>query len=595
MRSGSKKTLIIVIIIILVLAVVGATFGYLYFATDAFKSSKELFSKYISQNIDAVKNMMTSNVYEEYNIRKSEKNYESNATISMSYSEGGEISNPMNGLSAKLDVQRNIDDNYCYADGQVLYNGEEYIEIEAVQDDNIYGIRFSDVVKQFVAVRDEMRAEEVADDLGVEISELEILFDILNGNQKATEEILSTEERNVLKERYFNIIKENISNATFSKLKKSMITVNNNTIEANAYIATMSYEQVRTMLVQLLNTLKSDEIILEKIRMSGEEETFLTYIDDMIEKVTDYEKMPELKITVYEQKGITVSTVIEVSNNKIVIENSSNQIKIQRNVLNTEQEEQQTLIINRVNNGTEETYNIQLNIIEGDTEADIAFINRIAVNDTNLTYNMELNYVEGIKKWAINLDSIIKMTDYIEKKQELDDNNNVILNDLSPENRKAVLEKVITSVSEKLTTRLNLLMQELKIEFPSDEENPVEQQPSNEFEMPSIEINKFNSKVEFYTGESVSAENVKALLEIVRSNLNSVEFIPVENEENTEQTNNNEEMKQDIKLYIEKDKENSDLVDQILDKIDDRTKYKVSISYKSESGIINYIMISEME
>ena len=37
----SKKILIITIIIILVLAVAGTVFGYLYMATDTFKSDKE--------------------------------------------------------------------------------------------------------------------------------------------------------------------------------------------------------------------------------------------------------------------------------------------------------------------------------------------------------------------------------------------------------------------------------------------------------------------------------------------------------------------------------------------------------------------------
>ena len=48
----SKKILIIVIVLIVILGLGGATFAYLFMATDIFKSNKELFAKYMSQNIE---------------------------------------------------------------------------------------------------------------------------------------------------------------------------------------------------------------------------------------------------------------------------------------------------------------------------------------------------------------------------------------------------------------------------------------------------------------------------------------------------------------------------------------------------------------
>ena len=51
--------------------------------------------------------------------------------------------------------------------------------------------------------------------------------------------------------------------------------------------------------------------------------------------------------------------------------------------------------------------------------------------------------------------------------------------------------------------------------------------------MSQVEINKFNAKFEFYTGNEVSAENVKTLLTTVKDNLGSYEIKLDENQEST--------------------------------------------------------------
>ena len=177
------------------------------------------------------------------------------------------------------------------------------------------------------------------------------------------------------------------------------------------------------------------------------------------------------------------------------------------------------------------------------------------------------------------------------------------------ETRERVLNIVKTGVPEILTNRANELIEKLQIqqliqkamsgiiENIPNEENPVEPAEQNpteteEPQMSQIEINKFNAKFEFYTGETVSAENVKILLDVVKTNLNSIEIIPVET--TGEEESDEENKKENIKLIIEKDKENVELANQVLAKIEDGKKYKVSITYKNTNDIIDYITISEI-
>ena len=62
----NKKILIVVIIMIAILAIGGGVFAYLYIATDTFKSDKELFSKYISQNLETFQKLGNSQTVKTY-------------------------------------------------------------------------------------------------------------------------------------------------------------------------------------------------------------------------------------------------------------------------------------------------------------------------------------------------------------------------------------------------------------------------------------------------------------------------------------------------------------------------------------------------
>ena len=175
----SKKILIITLIIILVLAVAGTVFAYLFIATDIFKGDKELFAKYISQNSETLEkftDLQTKKVYEGL---KDEEKYESDTEIKATYSEGGEVSNPINNLSAKINIQKDNTEDYFYADGQISYGNEKYLEAEAIKDQEAYGVRFTDIVKQFVTVKNDSKLGEVAKDLGTDSVTLEKMMDVI--------------------------------------------------------------------------------------------------------------------------------------------------------------------------------------------------------------------------------------------------------------------------------------------------------------------------------------------------------------------------------------------------------------------------------
>lgn len=561
----NKKILTIVIVFIVVLCITGGVLAYLFLTTSAFKSDKEMFLEYFSQNIQMLNNMKSSGTYKQI---LDEETFESNTEIKVSNSRGGEISSPLNDLSMAINMQKDNANRYSYTDAQLLFKDEEYLEVELIEDQDLSGIRFTDVVKQFITKREEDETGKIP---------------------VSIEEIISEEEITSIKEKCVNIIKQELENATYSKIKNTMITYNNNTIKTNAYTVTLTQDQVGNIILTILENLKTDEIILQKAEMFGitnlgEE------IDKLIDDLSDYENIHEMKITVYEQNDILIRTIVEYAGNTITLENSvennSQKIKLQVSCPNFDKVVEQNLEITKTTTDNQETYNIDVELIDGEDTKTINFTNQLTINGQNIIINTQAQYTQGIETTTITAINNTNLVDNIENKFILDESNNAILTDYDETTRETVINLLKENVPKVFENRINLLSELLGFK------QPEEQEPTEPGEMTQVEINRFNAKFEFYTGQSVTAENVKTLLDVVKDNLGNVEITQIG--EVTEDMDE-EDIKENIKLIIEKDKPNQELIQQVLEKIDDDTKYNVEIVYKQENGIIDYINITEAE
>ena len=589
--KSSKKILIFVIIMIIVLAIAGTSLVYLYLKTDFLKSNKVLFNKYIMQDIQNIQGIAQSNIYQTYKNVKSQNVYESNTDINISYSQGGEISSPFNEL--KFNFKNQKENEYNYRNAKILFQDENYLEVEGIKDSDLYGIRFPNEIKQYLSIRNTDDAQYL-ENIGINEEILVKIMQILDNNNLLVNEIFTENETGTLVNTYFNIIKQNVENATYSSQKNVLITLDNNTIKADSYTATLQPNQVQETINQLLNNIKNDEIILTKIQEFGfNKEDFTTKIDEYLENLGIDKELPAVKITVYSKSGITLRTTIEYGVEKITIENSSDnniqKLNIQRTVLNDDEQEEQSIEISKTQENLNENYNIKLNIIEGTKQKNIEFNVQMQNSNNNIETIANIKYIEDITDIEITLDNTVNTE--ITEKTQLDSTNNIILTDLDDASRGNVLNIVKTAIPERINSRTQELIEKLKIQeyidkiFKKEEETPDQEQPSEEVTdseeetMSQIEINRFNAKFEFYTGNEVSSDNVKTLINIVKSHLNTVEISETG----------------EIKLIIEKDKENVEETNKTLEQIEDGAKYKVLITYKDSNGIIDYITISEIE
>lgn len=585
-----KRILVIFIIIILLLALAGIG-AYLYIATDVFKSDKELFSKYISQNVETINQLADSQTQKTINDLNNQEKYEATVKLKTTYSEGGEVSSSLNDLSATIDVQKDQADKYFYADGQVLLGDQKYLESELIKDQGTYGVRFTDVVKQFISVKDDNNLETVASDLGTDSLTLEKIMNVIDGTSDVEEEVISDSDSQKLKEKYSKIIIDTISSGTFKSNKNAVITYNNNTVKTKAYTVTLSKEQVENMLVQILNQLKTESIILDKL--DAQKEMYQGYIDQLIEKLTEETDVPEVKITVYEKDNVTIRTVFEIGLNKVTVENTNTNgkinSKIQIAVVNSDKTDQYSVNFSKENTDQQEKFDIVVEIGEDDNKYTISLSNQMNKSGSDIQIDSSINYKKDILNATLDVISDIKIGSDFEKKQTLSDNNNFVLNDVDENVRKNIIQQLKVRVPEKANSRLELLINALG--FGNNVEN--NNTDNSNTEMTQVDINKFNAKFEFYTGDEVSAENVKTLLEVVKNNLGSYEINQVNDNENSNITDSSK-IKYSIKLAIEKDKTDEDGVKQISEKIKDRAKYKVSITYNETNNLINTITIDEV-
>ena len=576
-----KNKLMIAITIVFALAVAGVVLGYLYMETDIFKSNKELFFKYLSQHIEKVDQISELKTLDIYNQLKNENRYVSNTKIGTTHSEGGEISNPLNNLTANLDIQKDNEQQYTYIDGQILYENEESLEAELIKEQDIYGVRFTDAVKQFVSVKKDENTELVAEDIGIDGKELQLIIDTVD----ETGINISLEKIKTLKDRYLNIITQELLKGEFQKQKDAMITYNNVSTETNAYSVSLTGEQLKNVIVQILNNVKEDAEILDIVQRFVDKSIAIENINGLINSISE-KQMSILKITVYENKEKTIRTVIEVADNKIVIENENEKTKINVSNINHEQVEEYLFEINKQTLENQENIEIKVNIIKGEENYLIQLISEMKKENDNIKLKTELSYKQEITTISLLIENETKVGESFEKIQTLSSENNIIISPLEQERRKSLIKVLNEIIPQKINERISVLQEKLGIV--QNGENQISSEDVNdENNTNQIEVNKFNSKFEFYTGDEVTAENIKSLLNVVQNNLLNYETIQAEN--STE-----DDVKETLKLIIEKDKVNEEAVNQIKEKINDREKYKVSIVYKEGNGIIDYITITQI-
>ena len=346
-NKGLRITIVILLIIILLL--VGGI-AYLYFFTDMFKSNKQLFFKYTSQIVQS-ENGFIDNQLVQYFQKKNSTSYENNGEITF------EVAIP--NIEDDLELANNF--NITFTGKEDPTNSKSEKEISLNYSDSvkfpltyrktntITGIQTQYIGSSFVSVRND--------------EELSGLEDINNLLKLQNLEFSNEEVRN-LKTTYFDNILNTLDDSKFSTLTEGNLT---------GYRLTLTGEELKNTLVQILNALKADtntthklNEILQGVGINSEIDE--DSIDDLIESINDSEWNQDIEMTVYAVGGNLSKVLVEIAGN--------------------------TLTMNKEGNNQDMTYTISLNTTEQDVSA-VVTAKYSGLNSDNVTETYALT-LEGM-------------------------------------------------------------------------------------------------------------------------------------------------------------------------------------------------------
>ncbi len=593
MVKKKKRIVLAISIVVIFIILITAILVTLYITTDAFKSSKTLFEKYLGQNIEDVINIASFFEKDDYDKLLEQNKYTNNTEITMNYTEGvgtasEKTDSSINNLKLNISGQVDKTANYNYQKMDLYNSDTKTLSLEYMQNNNDYGIRFSDLFRQFTTVENSNLSELVAKlPENTTIPNIPDTIDIENDFGNILE--FSQEEIENIKNRYVEIISQNTSEENFSRQKNGTVTINEQNIGANAYILTLTKEQLNDIYIKLLEELKQDDIILSKIdklqqslekyNIIDSDEKILDkyndYIDETITKINEINiGNEEAKMLVCENNGQTIKTIIETPDYTNNIEYIDNQF-IQLSNSNTENSN--SLIISKNNN----EINIEFDNQKSNNETSKYNINITKqVEDKRCNKIIKLSYEDETNILEANINDNIEIVDNFEEQLTLDNENSIKLNDLEAEQ----LQNLITTINERTNDAISTVLIPIRDELLRIAKNVGWVSKDVNFEnvgLTQTEIDRFNAKFEFLGAEKVKAEEVVNIINSIKGNIIDVETSSEQQFKLKLDINNSDEEKANIiSNYIAQSKND---------------EYNISIEYNQENGLAQYVVINRVE
>lgn len=609
MPRKKRRTLIIVSIIMIILVIIG-TLIFLYMTTDAFKSNDTLFAKYLSQNFYIIEEMQNQNGMKEANTLLENNKYTSTIQANVNYItnkglEDEKKDNPINQVELKIEGQTDKLSSYKYKDIKLIKQEENLERAEYIETKDRQGIRL-DEVKQFVTFDKTKENQNISQ---LDLTLLKTISNISEINWNNIKETFTQEEINTIMNKYMNIIMANMNAQAFEK-KTGNITINESAIKTNAYTISITKEQFNNIYIEILEAMKQDEIISNKIYMlntkikeitnteQGLKQTFIEYITNKIEEIRSTNIGQEIReITVYEKNGQTMRTEIVSDEYQFRIDRLTNQNGIWLEISYQKQTEKQNGW--KINTMLTSKENEENNYI-GIENAKDGILNYIEINNESKMENNRINSQVEAKAYNEKNEVTLtaKQTDTIVNKLEniveLNEENNINIEDLKEEEKNNILLildeniKNQTSKLEKIVTLKDAINMLINVDLMKESMGELTESGI----VTEAEKNRFNAIFEFYEGEKIEIEDIKKMMNVVKDHLKEIKIMEYE-----EQKRKDEQPKpKKYLIVIEKDKKNEELANLLVSNLENEKnssdEYNVKIEYNEENGLIKNIILS---
>lgn len=282
-KSKTKKVILIIIIVLIVLILLGGgIFAYTYFFTDLFLSEKQGFYKYIAKNSELLE------IFKDEDLSKYLEKIQNEA-----YSNDGEFSISLTGdideetkkitdeiQKHKITLKSNVDNSSKYSSQELKlkYGEKDVISGVFINKDDYLGLKVNDIgLNKFITLENN-NLKQFAKNLGLTDEQIESIPDKIDFENLQRQEIFSKEELIEIKDRYLKVITDNLTEDMFSKKEENGESV---------YTLTVTEESGKVIFIALIDTLKNDEELLNKMKqvyieqMNATEEEAQSLIDNL--------------------------------------------------------------------------------------------------------------------------------------------------------------------------------------------------------------------------------------------------------------------------------------------------------------------------
>lgn len=517
---GRKKVIIIIITIIILLLLAGGTFAFLFLKTDLFKSPQQMFYKYALQDIDKIKQMITSQ-----DSLDEQKNYITNGNVKVSFEE--ESLKLFNNFQITEEGKSDVLNQKSVYNVNLKYGDEDIITTEVLKKDNLYGITSKEVLNGGYIIAEDNNLRELAAELGVE-----------NANilPNSISDIFNFDINSIDINPYLNIIYNNISKENFSKEKDMSILYNQANVTVDSYKLNLTQGDINNLKNLLLNQLKEDQNVLNILGVSREDidKIQANTNNTTINNTKNYEiimyirndKVIRYNINSIENNSTVNNIVVDIdgtNNFNITINNNINESRVELKMTNQSGVSQQTYQINiNLYNKELQVFNLQIwitNALKGNGET-----NEITINLQDI-----VNFVISINK------------EYTEEQLEIPDltkEGNFVINEQSSEN----INKLNESLQKEIISIIRKKLISIVIGEGTDTQNPTQQGDESQENIPTdneqsnnnqvgnnqpnddnsqaqvIDKDVFNVGIQSFEGEQENANIQAAISKVMQSN-----------------------------------------------------------------------------
>lgn len=527
--------------------IVGAIFGLIIIAlivyliltltTDIFKPTSEVFQRYLKQGIQNIDGILDLSKEKEYYNTISTSNYRDNTNINIKY-----INNQGNDEVFNINSEgiNNHSEKKSYRLFNIKYNQNyDVLKTEYLQDNNTYGILFSDVAKKYISANiDEF--DNFLNTIGFNMQDVnkEDLYEFIDFTINRREDIGKA---------IFDYINK-LNNNKFGKKKSVSITMNNNE------------EKITQSYYLNLSSVNTKELILEVLKKLDQQEE--------INKInTEKIDFPELDIIIYVLKNNILRISIEQENNQIRIDFDENEINVKYTNITDNDIRTINLDMKKEEEGKSIVYDDSFN---NKVSAKYSFNEENNNKIANIKLNVSNDYIKGIEiELNQNLETSNTIIEGIQKSFESEPNINIT--NLNANDRNSALNSLIKRIDALLINKNNQLNSEvINIWINANKKLETKYQGIKE-----KQIYDFNDQFLPYGGQNVEKQIIYNLLDLSGRNMEKYE-------------KTGEDL---YRVYLSQGQKNEKMADeikQIIEKTD--KKFNVNFEYDKEGKISTVVI-----